>query len=316
MDYGLVSIIVPIYNVSKYLDKCVESILNQNYKNIELILVDDGSTDGSEKKCDDWAKKDSRVVVIHKENGGSADSRNVGMEAAKGEYIGFVDSDDWIAPEMYEKLIEVIQERNLDMSVCFFKAVSDENYVFNNTEYPITEYTGRDFANLIIAEKKPRISYAIWKCLYRRKVIKDIKFYKGVHYNEDAVFLIESLWNAKKMAFIDAPMYYYRVHESSISNIDISEKRINDIIFKCQWLIDFYMKNGNKNEIKMTRRAIINELTSYQRYCLNEKNMSESAKAIYYFMNNYRFNIFDVGLNTKNLAKYISIYRMGELSFE
>ena len=307
MDYGLISIIVPIYNVSKYLDKCVESILNQNYKNIELILVDDGSTDGSEKKCDDWAKKDSRVVVIHKENGGSADSRNLGMEAAKGDYIGFVDSDDWIAPEMYEKLIEVIQERNLDMSVCFFKAVSDENYVFNNTEYPITEYTGRDFANLIIAEKKPRISYAIWKCLYKREVIKDIKFYKGVHYNEDAVFLIESLWNAKKMAFIDAPMYYYRVHESSISNIDISEKRIDDILFKCEWLIDFYKSNGTRKEMSTVRTAIINELVPYLRCCRKVGNMEKSITDMWDYIQKNKMNICDVGFDIKNIVKYISV---------
>lgn len=305
MDYGLISIIVPIYNVSKYLDKCVESILNQNYKNIELILVDDGSTDGSEKKCDDWAKKDSRVVVIHKENGGSADSRNVGMEAAKGEYIGFVDSDDWIAPEMYEKLIEVIHERNLDMSVCFFKAVSDENYEFNNTEYPTTEYTGRDFANLIIAEKKPRISYAIWKCLYKREVIKGIKFYKGVHYNEDAVFLIESLWNARKMAFIEAPMYYYRVHESSISNVVISEKRINDILFKYEWLISFYKKNGTYVELNSVRQSIINELVPYVKVCAKEKKLQNIRKKIGLFIKNNSFSLLDVGYDLKNVIRYI-----------
>ena len=305
MDYGLISIIVPIYNVSKYLDKCVESILNQNYKNIELILVDDGSTDGSEKKCDDWAKKDSRVVVIHKENGGSADSRNVGMEAAKGDYIGFVDSDDWIAPEMYEKLMVAIQERNLDMAVCFFKAVSDENYVFNNTEYPTTEYTGRDFANLIIAEKKPRISYAIWKCLYKREVIKDIKFYKGVHYNEDAVFLIESLWNAKKMAFIDAPMYYYRVHESSISNIDISEKRINDILFKCEWLLNYYGENANRSELKKVRKCIIDELLSYLRLASKQKSLNKCEVLIKKYINDNKLGVKDIRFDIKNLLKYI-----------
>ncbi|MBE5916738.1 MAG: glycosyltransferase [Pseudobutyrivibrio ruminis] len=305
MDYGLISIIVPIYNVSKYLDKCVESILNQNYKNIELILVDDGSTDGSKKKCDDWAQKDTRVVVIHKENGGSADSRNVGMEAAKGDYIGFVDSDDWIAPEMYEKLMDAIQERNLDMSVCFFKAVSDENYEFNNTEYPTTEYTGRDFANLIIAEKKPRISYAIWKCLYKREVIKDIKFYKGVHYNEDAVFLIESLWNAKKMAFIDAPMYYYRVHGSSISNIDISEKRIKDILFKCQWLLNYYEKNANDSEIKKVRKCVINELLSYLRLASKQKSLNKCEVLIKKYINDNKLGVKDIRFDIKNLLKYI-----------
>ena len=113
-----ISVIVPVYNVEKYLRKCIESILNQTFREFELILVDDGSTDSSGKICDEYALKDSRIKVIHKENGGASSARNAGLDVAKGEYIGFVDSDDWIEMDMYGELYRLIKENNTDISVC------------------------------------------------------------------------------------------------------------------------------------------------------------------------------------------------------
>ena len=115
----LISIIVPVYRTEKYLDRCVESIVNQTYKNLEIILVDDGSPDDCPKMCDEWAKKDKRIKVIHKENGGVSSARNIGIKSAKGKYIGFVDSDDYIEKEMYESLIDVLNKnKNLDYIYC------------------------------------------------------------------------------------------------------------------------------------------------------------------------------------------------------
>ena len=118
-----ISIVVPIYNVEKYLKKCVESILNQTYKNFELILVDDGSPDRCGEICEDLKKKDLRIRVIHKENGGLSSARNAGIDVAKGEYIGFVDSDDYIEPFMYEKLVNAVVKDNCLLSVCSVKYV-------------------------------------------------------------------------------------------------------------------------------------------------------------------------------------------------
>ena len=114
---NLISIIVPIYNVEKYLKKCIDSIINQTYKNLEIILVDDGSPDNCGKICDEYAKKDNRIKVIHKENGGVSSARNVGVENATGEYIGFVDSDDYIEKDMYEVLINNLKKENADISI-------------------------------------------------------------------------------------------------------------------------------------------------------------------------------------------------------
>ena len=123
----LLSIIVPVYNVKSYLKKCVESIINQTYTNLQIILVDDGSTDGSQDICDEFAQRDSRIVVIHKENGGLSTARNVGMDRAKGAYIAFVDSDDWLEPNMYEALISQLEKHEADIVACsFYECKGDE----------------------------------------------------------------------------------------------------------------------------------------------------------------------------------------------
>lgn len=121
----LISIIVPVYNVEQYLDDCLISIINQTYKNLEIILIDDGSTDKSGKICDEYAKKDSRIIVIHKENGGVSSARNAGLRIAKGAYIGFVDPDDWIAEDMYEVLYSNAKKYDADVSVCKYKIVKN-----------------------------------------------------------------------------------------------------------------------------------------------------------------------------------------------
>lgn len=119
----LISIIVPVYMAEKYLNRCIESILCQTYKNFELILVDDGSPDTSGDLCDYWAGQDSRVKVIHKENGGASSARNCGLKIAKGKYIAFVDSDDWLEPNMYEQLYKLLEENKAQMAICGMRVV-------------------------------------------------------------------------------------------------------------------------------------------------------------------------------------------------
>ena len=117
-ERDLISVIVPVYNVEPFLDRCMQSILRQTYRNLEIILVDDGSTDASAQLCDDYARKDGRVKVLHKTNGGLSDARNAGLELASGAYIGYVDSDDWIEPDMYEQMHRACVENNARIAVC------------------------------------------------------------------------------------------------------------------------------------------------------------------------------------------------------
>ena len=123
----LISVIVPIYNVEKYLDRCVGSIINQTYKNLEIILVDDGSPDNCPQMCDDYAKKDSRIKVVHKENGGLSDARNAGMKVATGEYVSFIDSDDYISLDFYETLLETIVDNDSDIVECSVVKFYEDN---------------------------------------------------------------------------------------------------------------------------------------------------------------------------------------------
>ena len=130
MDNPLISIIIPVYNVEKYLAKCVESVINQTYKKIQIILIDDGSTDNSGKICDDFKLKDNRIEVIHKKNGGLSDARNAGLKIVKGDYIGFIDSDDYIEKDMYETLLCLLIENNADISIVSFVF----NFLFSSFE--------------------------------------------------------------------------------------------------------------------------------------------------------------------------------------
>ena len=155
------SIIVPVYNTAQYLPQCIESILKQSFKNWELILIDDGSTDGSAEICEEWAQKDARIKVIHKVNSGQADCRNQALEICQGDYIGFVDSDDWIEESMYEVLMDDLKTTNSDIAICnhydesknktLCKNVSDKRYILKNQE--IQELVIKDKILDILATK-------------------------------------------------------------------------------------------------------------------------------------------------------------------
>lgn len=309
LEHKKVSIIVPIYNSVKYLDQCVESILGQKYQNIELILVDDGSTDGSSAKCDTWVKNDSRVIVLHRENAGSAASRNAGLAIASGEYIGFVDSDDMVKADMFIELVAAQEKTDSDITMCSYEEIIGTQEPTPVNEFEIKEYSGRDMAKLIISNEKPKISYSIWKCIFNKQLIENIRFVDGVHYCEDGVFLLESLWKAKKVTLVDAELYCYRIHGNSIS-ARISEKRIRDIIFKSDWLLDKYNLEGNEEEMRVVREAILDELISYRRICYPTDDAKHVVKIIDTYLRGKNFSVKDAKRDIKHIIKYY-VYRYG-----
>ena len=171
----LISIIIPAYNVEKYLDRCLETVVNQTYKNIEIILIDDGSTDATPILCDEWAIKDQRIKVIHKVNGGQSAARNTGMELATGKYIGFVDSDDWIEYDMFAYLHQLITKYHVEAAFCDFRRLKDKKTKKNKKEKVIIrkdEALDRYFYRV----DGGKSSYAVWCGLYNRDAIKNIKF--------------------------------------------------------------------------------------------------------------------------------------------
>lgn len=206
----VISVIVPIYNVEKYLKKCIDSIINQTLKDIEIILVDDGSTDNSPKILDDYAKKDKRVKVIHKENGGQGSARNEGLNIARGKYIGFVDSDDWIDLNMYEELYKDIVENNSDISVCSRKVFDENNNLNGKVELnnEVINLNRLGIEGYIIKRLLSPHTVVVYNKLYKSTVIHDIRF-KDVHEvgSEDTLFNYCVLFNVKTISSINTTYY-------------------------------------------------------------------------------------------------------------
>lgn len=239
----LISIIVPIYNVEKYLNRCIESIVNQTYKNLEIILVDDGSPDNCPQICDQWKEKDNRIKVIHKENGGLSDARNVGLDITQGEYIAFVDSDDYIHVKMYETLITVLLEKDCDIVQCDFSKVADGQQVNNELlEYKVKEYNVKEALYSLINENP--LKQVVWNKLYKKYIFDTLRFEVG-KLNEDDFFTYQAFDKCKKICSINVSLYYYLVRDTSIMGekftirrLDGLEARINRYNFLKEKYID------------------------------------------------------------------------------
>lgn len=214
-DNPLISVIVPVYNVEKYLEKCIKSILNQTYENIELILIDDGSTDNSGNICDKY-NRTPKVKVIHKENGGLSSARNAGIDIAKGEYLGFVDSDDSIEPFMYRMLMSSALENNTKISVC---AV---NYVYENgdklTKPDLGEDCIFDFEQAMIEMNSHRI-FDMGACskLYHKDLFLELRFPEG-KLSEDYYIMYKIFDRAQRISYVSTPCYNYLQRENSITH--------------------------------------------------------------------------------------------------
>lgn len=226
---SLISIIVPVYNVQEYLPKCLDSIINQTYKNLEIILVNDGSTDNSGRICDEYAEKDSRIVVIHKVNGGVSSARNSGLMIAKGNYIGFVDPDDWIADDMYEILYKNIKKFNAYVSVCKLKYVNTRNEsITNSVNINNTLFLDQIQSLKYLLDFKTGYSCGPCNKLYKKEVIN--KFNGNLSIAEDLLQNFEIYFNLQNVTVfekIEKYFYYFRdnsaSHSSTFSNARIEE---------------------------------------------------------------------------------------------
>ncbi len=239
MKNELITIIVPVYKVEKYLDRCVQSIVDQTYTNLEIILVDDGSPDNCPKMCDEWAKKDKRIKVIHKQNGGLSDARNAGLENATGKYIGFVDSDDYISPLMYEKLYKCIVDNQAEMAMGGFSTVNENGNIIkiNEKNLPICDcnniakfYVNTGYVNKGDTSETDNIMGSVWRCLYKWEKIKDHRFEFGM-FCEDILFNLPLVASKIKIATITDYLYFYFQREGSIIHTYSEEKIKKELIF-------------------------------------------------------------------------------------
>ena len=222
---SLISVIVPIYNVEKYLQKCVDSIINQTYKSLEIILVDDGSLDNCPKMCDDYAKKDSRIKVVHKENGGLSDARNVGMEVVTGEYVSFIDSDDYISLDFYETLLQTMIDNDSDIVECsVVKFYENEKFDEYSDDLKVTNYETVDALDGLISENP--FKQHVWNKLYKSSVALDILYAVG-KLNEDEFWTYQVFGIAKKVTRINKTMYYYFQRNGSIMGNGYNIRRLD-----------------------------------------------------------------------------------------
>lgn len=232
MEQPLINVIVPVYKVEPYLDKCISSIVNQTYKNLEIILVDDGSPDSCPTMCDAWAEKDSRIRVIHKPNGGLSDARNAGMTVATGELMAFVDSDDWIAPDMYEYLYQRLTEDNSDIAACGVQMVWE-----NKTPSRMLTRDGNCVLNqeeamrAIIEESW--LKQPVYYKLYKTALVRDILFPKG-KCHEDVFWSYQAVGRAQRVSVSDHTGYYYLQRGGSIMGAGYSLKRLDAVEAKVQ----------------------------------------------------------------------------------
>lgn len=202
-----ISVTVPVYKTEGLLDRCVESIVGQTYKNLEIILVDDGSPDNCPAMCDEWAEKDSRIRVIHKENGGVSSARNAALDIATGDYIGFVDSDDWIEPEMYSSLIQKISESGKNIALCSYYAV----------EISGERYECRCVVDKEVLDKDDYFRFIvlggdggyIWNRLYDADILKEVRFDEDIWYSEDLLFNFKTAQKSNGAAILDKIEYNY-----------------------------------------------------------------------------------------------------------
>ncbi len=222
MNSSLISIIVPVYKVEKYLDECIQSLVNQTYSNIEIILVDDGSPDRCPQMCDEWGQRDSRIRVIHKTNGGLSSARNAGLDVARGDYISFIDSDDYVDISMFEKLYKgILSSSNIGVcSIKFLKLSGDHiepyNKIWDNKNEVLVKSV--DFGRLTLLQK---VCHASTNKLYRADLLKDVRFRVGKT-NEDTLFMydLSKIICLNNVDMLELPYYtyYYRMHEGSICN--------------------------------------------------------------------------------------------------
>lgn len=233
----LVSVIVPVYNAQSYLERCVKSIIMQTYKNLEIILVDDGSPDNCPQICDEWIKKDNRIKVIHKENGGVSSARNTGLDSAKGDFVSFVDADDIIQPGMITTLVTYLENNCLDVVSTSYQKFNDVNQI---QEYPIGEnqiFTKEEALLRAIDHWKYHMFSTVWGKVFRLDIAKKIQFDNNLIHSEDSKFMFDYILNSDRIGYVDSKNYcYYQNLSGAVSNASGNSKSQLSVILAYNYM--------------------------------------------------------------------------------
>ena len=255
---NLISVIIPVYNAESYLARCLDSVINNSYKCLEIILVDDGSVDSSPQICDDYAKKDNRIKVIHKANAGTAAARNDALNIAKGDYIAFCDNDDYISPYFYESMLKALEETGADVVVS--EMTRDDKYSFSDME---TDINARPVEkhNFILGTYSGdwTRNTAPWNKLYKRELFDEIRFPSGKGY-EDAYTTYRLLYKAKKIAYLNKVLYCWYMNNDSYSS---KKSNVKKLLFREEAIsqqLDFYSGNDYLDVKKAVEKFYLQQL--------------------------------------------------------
>ena len=285
----LLSVIIPVYNVEQYLERGVLSVVYQTYRNLEILLIDDGSKDNSGEICDQLARSYNRIRVLHKENGGLSDARNAGLSLAKGEYITFLDSDDYIHPETYSILISQMEENEADITECrtvkvystfppMLKIEAAQIIRMNREEAMLSSYDWKYFTAVV------------WNKIYKREIVEDKRFPVG-RYHEDEFFIHEVLYASSKLVHVAVDLHYYQQRPNSIMASEYNEKHI-DAIEAFQNRLDFF-KEKNADIYEKGCIKIVDFILNKMQYLSTDRRSRWSQRKSLYYAYGKAFRALD-----------------------
>ena len=299
----LVSVIMPIYNVGKFLEECLESVIHQTYKNLEIILIDDGSKDNSPEICDKYAKIDKRIKVIHQENKGLSAARNAGLDFFKGEYVYFIDSDDFVDSNAISRCVELIEKDNSDIASFYFHYVDEDSkeivpFVKKDIK-PI--WNVDDFWDNISCFGDAELTIAavvVWNKLFKREIFDNVRFEVG-RINEDSFIIPDIIRNVKTISFINEPLYSYRKRSNSImSRYDI--RRMVDSSLSLIKRCDYFNEFNYSHYFAGNYRTVI---VDYYEIKKHHKELSDSQKLDYLFIKRKIKEFYKLSKKDKNQTK-------------
>ena len=316
-----ISVIVPVYKVENYIKRCVDSILSQTFTDFDLILVDDGSPDNCGKICDEYATKDKRIKVIHKENGGLSDARNAGLDYifanSDSEWVNFIDSDDWVHTEYLSILYNAAVKNHVNVSCCF---LNPHNYYDGDTSYPIKELK----TELLTAEEIFCKSYNLWNYgiqnnahakLYRKKFFKEIRYPFGRFY-EDAFTTHKILFQEDVIAVVEEPLYFYFINNDGITRSNMTEKKIADKFDGKKCRMEFFANKGLIAPFNLLMKEYCYHIQRFLFQFSSDKNkkniLLKNKKYLFDFFKNNNFPNIKTDINKvykaelKNTKKILS----------
>lgn len=315
----LISIIVPIYNVEKYLNKCIESIVNQTYENIEIILIDDGSNDNSGIICDEYAKKDNRIIVVHKENGGVSSARNKGLKIAKGEWISFVDADDWIEQTFCQTLLNKVTQEQADIALCGYNRIIDNRIEKINANNQEVFLNSNEY---LVKSLNPQTGFGFCHMkLIKKEVLKSISFNERIEVGEDALFNIQLSTYIKKAVFLKQPLYNYRINNQSV--VKRYDENYANKYLKSMKIIEEYIwqEYNEENEENIEIKQNYYNFVAYHimliivNYCYHPDNKMCNAQRKNMLKEVINNDLFIIGLKKSNynnisLTRKITLYTL------